>query len=234
MLKIIEKDNLMFRKLRENLLAFSSILTIVPLNILYVLLNNSDRGSRSLVTKLDNSMPFIKEFIVPYIIWYAFIFFTLAYLCYKDKETFYITVVSYNLGLIASYITFFLFQTHVPRPELSGNDIFTKLVMIIYGNDQPYNCFPSIHVLTSFLMVKAIMASKCKNKTNLSIIWTLSVLIILSTLFVKQHVILDAVSGIIYADLIFRFASAYSYKVWNFIRKQIHIKGQVAFEENSN
>lgn len=218
---IIEKDNASIRKIKENLLAASAMLSIVPLNIFYVLLNNSKRGAYSLVTRLDEAIPFMKVFIVPYIAWYGFIFLTMVYLCFKDRKIYFITIVSYNLGLIASYITFFFFQTTVPRPELTGSDILTKLVFLIYSADQPYNCFPSIHVLTSFLMVKAVMASNIKNKLIVYIVWFSSIMIIISTLFVKQHVVLDVVSGIVYADLIFRVSHAYSGKVYIWIKKQI-------------
>lgn len=233
MQKIMEKNNINMKSLKEYMLTLSVMLSIVPLNIFYVLLNNSSRGSSSLVTKFDMATPFIKSFIIPYIAWYPFIFLTMAYICYKDKEIFFKTVVSYNLGLIASYITFLFFQTTVPRPELTGNDIMTKLVMLIYGNDEPYNCFPSIHVLTSFLMVKAILASKFRSKTSILVISISSILIIASTLFVKQHVILDVFSGILYADIIFRVVNACYYKAVGFIKKAISLKNGKVLEENN-
>jgi len=232
MQKIIKKDNLKIKNFKEYILSFSIILTIVPLNIFYVILNNFNKEANSLVTKFDMAIPFIKIFIIPYIAWYAFIFFTMAYICYKDKETFVKTVISYNLGLIAAYITFLFFQTTVPRPEITGTDILTKLVMMIYKNDNPYNCFPSIHVLTSFLMIKSIYASNCKNKINVSIISIISILIILSTLFVKQHVILDIFGGILYADIIFRFVNAYYYKILNLIKKLLNLKSNEILEIN--
>ncbi|MCM8711838.1 phosphatase PAP2 family protein [Clostridium sp. SYSU_GA19001] len=218
---VSSKEKESIKKIKENLLAASAMLFIVPLNIFYVLLNNSKRGVYSLVTKLDKAIPFMKVFIIPYIVWYVFIFLVMAYLCIKDKKTYFVTVVSYNLGLIACYITFFFFQTTVPRPELVGSDILTKLMSIIYSADQPYNCFPSIHVLTSYLMIKAVMASNIKSKSIISAVWFCSIIIIISTLFVKQHVILDVVSGIVYADLIFRVSEAYSGRVYFWIKKQI-------------
>ncbi len=218
--KIALKENTVYKKIKENILPLSAMGALAPLNILYVALNNSERGAKSLVTTVDNSIPFIKAFIIPYIAWYGFIFLTMLYLCYKDKDTYYKTLTSYALGLIASYITFYFFQTTVPRPELMGSDILTKMVHSIYSADQPYNCFPSIHVLTSFLMVKAIMASSARNNINMYVIWFSAAMIIISTLFVKQHVIFDAVSGIIYADIIFRIVDAYGGRVFIWIKKQ--------------
>jgi membrane-associated phospholipid phosphatase len=218
--KLALRENIVYKRFKENILPLSAMACLAPLNILYVALNNSNRGAKSLVTAVDNAIPFMKAFIIPYVAWYGFIFTTMLYLCWKDKDTYYKTLASYALGLIASYITFYLFQTTVPRPEVAGGDILTRMVLAIYGADQPYNCFPSIHVLTSYLMVKAIMSSSARNKTNMSIIWFTAFTIIVSTLFVKQHVVFDAVSGVVYADIIFRLVQAYGGRVFSWIKKQ--------------
>jgi hypothetical protein len=219
--KVIEKDNVVAsKKLKENIAALGIMFLIVPLNIFYIVLNGSQRGVHSLVTPIDSMIPFMKIFIIPYVAWYVFIFIVMMCLFLKDRDVYYTTVISYNLGLIASYITFFFFQTTVPRPEVIGSDVLSKMVLAIYGADQPYNCFPSIHVLTSFLMVKAVSISKIKTKFTLLGVWLSAIIIIISTLFVKQHVILDAVLGVIYADIIFRVVYAYGGRVFSWIKKQ--------------
>jgi len=217
--KLIIDQSLNIKKFKNFTLPFSLMLLIIPLNLSYLLLNTSTRGVHSLVTTIDNSIPFQKVFILPYVGWYAFIFIIMAYLCYKDRKTYFITITAYFLGLIASYMTFYFFQTTVPRPEVIGSDYLSKMVQIIYRADKPYNCFPSIHVLTCFLMIKAIMASSIKNKINMVIVWSNSILIIISTLFIKQHVILDVVSGIVYADILFRVVQTYGILFWNYITK---------------
>lgn len=187
----------------KNLRPLSYMLSIPILNIFYALLNNADRGAYSLVTDLDQTIPFLKGFIVPYIIWYFFILGTFVYFCLKDKKVYYRTLLAYNLGLLACYGIYFVFQTHVPRPELVGQDVMTKLVALIYSQDQPYNAFPSIHVLSTFLMVKGINKCRGKNYLNQSLVYANAVLIILSTLFVKQHVILDVLAAIVLGSLLF-------------------------------
>lgn len=216
---LILNQSISIKKIKSFALSLSLMLLIIPLNLGYLFLNTSKRGVHTLVTNIDNSIPFLKVFILPYVAWYAFIFIIMAYLCYKDRKTYYITITAYMLGLIASYITFYFFQTTVPRPEVIGSDFLSKIIRIIYSTDKPYNCFPSIHVLSCFLMIKAIMTSSARNRTNMVIIWSNSVLIIISTLFIKQHVILDVFSGIIYADLLFRIVQIYGVLFWNSITK---------------
>lgn len=191
------------QRIVKNLMPLCLMLSIPMSNLIYVLLNNANRGSHSLVTDLDLGVPFLKIFILPYLIWYFFIFGTLTYFCFKDRKIYYRTLVSINLGLLIAYGIYFFFQTNVPRPDLMGNDLLTRLIAFVYNNDQPYNAFPSIHVLTSFLMIKAINKYPAKNYFNVILVYITAILIILATQFVKQHVILDLLSAIVLGGLIF-------------------------------
>ena len=91
----------------------------------------------------------------------------------------------------------------INRPSITINNISDQLTMWLYQMDNPaLNCFPSMHCLLCFLHVFNI--TKCKNtstilKINISV-WAL--LIVLSTLFVKQHVIMDVVFALVFAVLI--------------------------------
>ncbi len=180
------------------------MLSIPALNVFYLLLNNPYRGVHSLVTDIDRSLPFLSIFILPYSGWYIFIFATLTYLCLRDRKTYYNALASINISLIICYLIYFFYQTTVPRPALAGNDFFTQMVTWVYTKDQPFNCFPSIHCLLSYLMMAAINTSKIKNKKNSFIICSIALLIILSTLFVKQHVLLDALAAMLLGDIIYK------------------------------
>jgi membrane-associated phospholipid phosphatase len=69
-------------------------------------------------------------------------------------------------------------------------------------------------------MARAVSSSLIRNRTVLIFIWITSAMIIVSTLFVKQHVVLDAVSGIIYAEVLYRVVCTFGGVVWNFVKKQ--------------
>lgn len=97
------------QKIVKKLLPLCLLLSIPISNMIYVLLNNANRGSHSLVTDLDQGVPFLKIFILPYLAWYFFIFGTLTYFCFKDKKIYYRTVLSVNLGLLISFGIYFFF-----------------------------------------------------------------------------------------------------------------------------
>lgn len=213
------------KTIKQHLFPFSFMLIIPVLNIFYILLNHSRHEVSSLVTKFDQSIPLVEFFVLPYLIWYPFILLTMLYLCIKEREIYFKTLIAYAVGLIICYMTYLVFQTTVPRPELTGNDIFTRMLAMVYKADQPYNCFPSIHVLSCYLMMKAIYKSSIKNRVNQAVVYSNSIMIILSTLFVKQHVILDVASGILVGELVYRLVDAYYEKdrilLWDKKRKSL-------------
>jgi membrane-associated phospholipid phosphatase len=195
-------NNLKLRK-KEDIIPLLFILSVPMLNVIYTLVNRSKGEARILVTFIDNKIPFVKYFILPYNLWYPFLLISLVYLCLKSRGVFYKTIIAMDVGMLCCYIIYLLFQTTVPRPELTGQDIFTKLVGITYKLDQPYNCFPSIHVLTSYLLIKGFKRSISSDKIIRVIVYCGAITIIFATLFVKQHVVLDIASAVVLGDLLF-------------------------------
>lgn len=178
------------------------ILAIPVLNIFYGVLNHGNTTVRSLMISWDNYIPFIPAFIIPYILWYPFILAMLVAYFLKNKTTYYRTLLTLCLGLIASYITFFFYQTTVGRPVITETGLTYWLVNLIYQTDGPYNCFPSIHVLTSYLMLKGLSECKWPALAKWTIIiasWTITA----STVFVKQHVVLDIAGAIVLVEILY-------------------------------
>jgi membrane-associated phospholipid phosphatase len=198
--------------MRKHGLALSFLLTIPLLGVIYTWLNTNSRQVHSLYTHIDQHIPFIQAFIIPYMLWMPFLYLTLVYFCMKDRNMYYRTLLAYNLGVLVSYGFYMLFQTTVSRPEISSEGLFSLLTDFLYNADQPFNCFPSIHCMSSYLLFRALFTSSIKNKRNLTFIGSLAFIIILSTLFVKQHVILDAVGGVILAEVMTRLVYRWSPK----------------------
>lgn len=174
------------------------------LGLIYAAVNKPDGVIFSLVTPLDRAMPFIKGFAIPYSVWIFYIYACLIYFYIKDRNVYYLTLGTYVVSALISYAIYSVFQTTVPRPVVTGDDPLSSLVKFIYSRDQPYNCFPSIHVFSSYLMIKSLIKSGFGNWINRLVIYMFSTLIILSTMFVKQHVILDVVGGIMLAEVVFQ------------------------------
>ncbi|MDZ5472880.1 phosphatase PAP2 family protein [Bacillus sp. 31A1R] len=185
-------------------LPYLLLLFVMPvLGWIYELLNNHSINSRNVMLPLDNQIPFLSVFIIPYVIWYLYILGYLIYFCFKDTKVYIQALTTIVLGEIICFIVYYCFQTTVPRPAVTGEGILVSLVQFIYANDQPYNCFPSIHVLTTFIIMVCSSKIKDKHVLNTLFIQAMGVLIIASTLFVKQHAILDVIGSIVLVSFVY-------------------------------
>jgi len=180
-----------------------ALLAIPAINVLYVLQNRPNGNVLSLATEVDGNIPFISAFALPYAIWYPFMLAVFVLILRKDKTEYYRSVLATCLGLLLSNLVFLLFQTTVPRPEVPPDGFFNRLVSFVYDNDQPYNCFPSVHVMTSALMVYGSRALRLKARFPIAIV---AAAIIASTLFIKQHVLADVMGGLLAAKLVYWLA----------------------------
>lgn len=95
-----------------------------------------------------------------------------------------------GIVLLVCYSTYLLFPVSLARPRLEISSLHTWLLSLQYL-DEPYNAFPSLHVTLSWL---AVHAAQCSRRTRAGLI-LLATGISISTLFVKQHYVLDVISG---------------------------------------
>lgn len=190
---------------KKNILYLCLMITMAVVNISYIFLNNSSRGYYTLVTRIDRWIPYIKQFIIIYWIWYPFMLSSLIFFCLYYKRVYLKVLFTIVVGMSVCYVIYFFFQTTVPRPEIYGNDFFSQLVKVTYGIDKPFNCFPSIHVLNSFAVMKGAKEAFKNNTKGKVLIYIIGISIIVSTQFVKQHVISDVIIAIILCEIIYRF-----------------------------
>ena len=161
---------------------------------------------------LDDYIPFVEYFIVPYLLWFAFVAVAAGYFFFTDKTGFYRLSAFLIVGM-----TFFLFLCTVfpnglnLRPATFARDnIFVELVKHVYATDTPTNVLPSIHVFNSLGVCIAIWHSEAlkKHRKIQYGAYLLAVLIILSTVFLKQHSVTDVIAAFALACVIYPFAYA--------------------------
>jgi membrane-associated phospholipid phosphatase len=98
------------------------------------------------------------------------------------------------INLLAGLV-FLAFPTRMERPEWVGLPVgsFTQWSMgLIYALDPPVNCLPSLHVANAFYV--GSVARSFDRRVG-RFMFALAFLIAFSTLLVKQHYLLDVVSG---------------------------------------
>jgi membrane-associated phospholipid phosphatase len=92
-------------------------------------------------------------------------------------------------------VCFLLYPTIAPRPAHVIDAGFGAWgLRFLYSADPPYNCFPSLHVAHSLL--SALTCHRVHKKVGL-VATLCAALVALSTLFTKQHYVLDVVAGML-------------------------------------
>jgi membrane-associated phospholipid phosphatase len=109
------------------------------------------------------------------------------------------TVSAYLLVWIAAYICFLVYPTVAPRPtKVIGQGFVIWGLQLLYSADPPYNCFPSLHVAHAF--VSALTCYRVHRELGIATVLCAS-LVAVSTLYSKQHYILDVIAGIFLASV---------------------------------
>lgn len=163
---------------------------------------------------LDLKIPYIKFFVVPYLSWLIWIPSMWLYTLFQDKKLFkkisYMLMISMTIYLILSFICPTALSL---RPTiLNRNDIWCRLTIFLYSLSPETYVFPSLHVFHSLVIMYAIFQGKGKLVQNIwfrafGFIWT--ILICLSTVFVRQHSIVDVVGGILLFLIIVAYFKIY-------------------------
>lgn len=151
---------------------------------------------------LDRMIPFCEYFVIFYYAWFLYVFLTFMYFLIADKND---REFNHFMMYLGAGMTVFLIVSWIwpngldLRPEVLPRDnIFCRLVAFIYSKDTPTNVFPSIHVFNSVSCWLAIRNSDpVRGRKRVTVpIFILTVMIVLSTAFLKQHSVYDIAGGI--------------------------------------
>ena len=173
---------------------------------------------------LDGKIPFIPQFVWIYVFWYTMLFWIPYYIFCKNKDSFYKYCITFIITTLIAGIIFVAFPNTVVRANISSDNWSSQVVKVIYALDDPgINCLPSIHCLYSFLFIFAVMDTKSHSPKWMKIIITiLSILVVLSTLFIKQHVVYDAIAAFVIGFTVWIITGKYKlHKYIYFLNKHI-------------
>ena len=97
---------------------------------------------------------------------------------------------------------FFLFMpSYVVIPELEVDSLASWMLAFTYQMDVPTNCFPSMHCLLAYIVFRQSFYCDNVKPWMKALAGVITVLVCLSTVFVKQHVVLDIIGGLFCGEL---------------------------------
>lgn len=147
---------------------------------------------------LDDQIPFVRQFVLLYVLWYPLMLGTALFLLCRDRRAFVRYARSAVIGLTACMLIFVLLPSGQElRPEaVPGSDLTAVLLRFIYAADTNTNVFPSMHVVGTLAAMVALFDSRCTSGAVRWGVMGLGVLINASTVLIKQHSVLDILGGI--------------------------------------
>lgn len=163
----------------------------------------------SVYMKLDDYIPFNELFVIPYYLWFLFIVVTVGYFFLTSKEDFYKCCAFLFIGMTVCLIIYTIWPNGQNlRPDLNTlnrDNILIDIVRNLYATDTSTNVCPSIHVFNSIGAYIAISHSQALKKYKWIQISSLvlTILICLSTVFLKQHSALDGICAIVLAAIMY-------------------------------
>lgn len=159
-----------------------------------------DLPRHNIAGALDNRLPFIPQFLVIYVGCYLFWIVNYILIARQDKRECYQFFTADFISRIICLFFFLAFPTTNIRPDVSGPGFWNHAMRILYTLDLPLNLFPSVHCLVSWFCYIGIRRDPAVPLWYRRCSCVIAVLVFISTLAVKQHVLIDIAGAVILAE----------------------------------
>lgn len=134
------------------------------------------------------------------------------------------------LSRLVCFLIFLVFPTTNTRPVIEPEGFWNQVMLLVYRVDAADNLFPSIHCLVSWFCYIGLRGRGDVPKWYRGASCLLAVLVCISTLTTKQHVIVDVIGGVLLAEICYGIArmtpiwKSYE-KALDFVNQKIFVKG---------
>lgn len=147
----------------------------------------------------DDLIPFCEWFLIPYLFWFIFLIGIHVYTFFYDVPNFQRLMQFIMITYGITTVIFFVFPTCQDlRPaEFPRDNVLTRFMGAFYQFDTNTNVCPSLHVVGSLAVWNT--ARHCSALQSRGWRWFFcvsAVLISVSTVFLKQHSILDVLAAL--------------------------------------
>ncbi len=148
---------------------------------------------------LDDTIPFCEWFLIPYLFWFVYLTGTLVYTFFRDvpafKRMMHFIICTYTITMVI-YLLFPTCQELRPA-EFERDNLLTRFIGWFYTFDTNTNVCPSIHVLGSAAAMFGLLDCRRLQKPGFKLaVCAAALLICASTVFMKQHSVLDVLAAV--------------------------------------
>lgn len=185
------------------------LIYMVGYTLIFAYIDHHNFGNYIILhTRMDDLIPFCEQFVIPYLSWFLFVPVGVGITLLTDREEYKRLSLMLCFGMTIFLLISIVFpNAQVLRPRIMPREnAFVDMVRMIYTKDSPTGIFPSIHVYnTLVLMISVHSEVRMKRTSALHRLFvdTWGILIILSTMFIKQHSTIDVTAAIIMAAVFY-------------------------------
>lgn len=147
---------------------------------------------------LDDVIPFCEWFLIPYVFWYALIVFSLGYFLLYDVPSFKKLQTYIIITQVAAMLVYILYPSRQDlRPTEFANDNFLiDCIKALYAFDTNTGVCPSLHCAYSFGIASVWLRKRDASPAVKAFVVVSVTVIMLSTMFIKQHSAVDVFAAI--------------------------------------
>ena len=148
---------------------------------------------------LDDLIPFNEWFLIPYLFWFVYLAGAVVYTFFFDVPGFRRMMRFVMITYTVTIIIYLLFPTcQMLRPAVFPRDnLLTRFIAHFYAFDTNTNVCPSLHVIGSFAALFAFRYAPVFSARKWRIASAIAAfLICISTVFMKQHSVLDVLAAL--------------------------------------
>ena len=162
----------------------------------------------------DRAFPFSPVWVFVYVAAFPFWIYQYSVVAKESRSLCYRLVAADFAAKVICLLFFVLLPTHNVRPPLETGGFTGWAMRTIWLLDTPTNLFPSIHCLVSWMCFIGIRGNKRVPRWYRIFSCIFALLVVVSTQVTKQHYLIDAIGGILLAEVLYAWnkrSNAYLY-----------------------
>lgn len=174
----------------------AEILLLGLQTLLYFGVEAFEGKPHNVAKKIDGHIPFVPAFVYIYVLWFPLILlFPLALfranpMAYARYQT------AILLDIALSLVCYLVYPTSFARPEAPDTVSGRAMKLVFRGSYKGLNCAPSMHCSMCYLVLHFVGATPGLPFAVAAIAVPVALGIVISTLFTKQHVVIDALTAL--------------------------------------
>ena len=156
-------------------------------------------GFHIIHTAIDDMIPVMEGFIIPYALWLPYLVAGMIAIAIRSRsisrKTSYMLMAGMTLFIIISLAYPNALELRAQLPD--RQNIFMDCIAYLHSIDTPTDVLPSLHVYDALAVAAGLHFAFKDRKFLLFLSDVLCLFIVLSTMFIKQHSIIDVIAAFV-------------------------------------